>query len=214
MTDLAILVPVLGRPHRVAPLLLSIAASTPEPYRVLFICDPDDTPMIAAVAEADADWIEIAGNYAEKINAGVEATDESLIFCGADDLDFHPGWLEAAQAELAPEVGVVGTQDLCNQRVIRGEHSTHSLLTREYAEMPLIDGGPGPLCPLYEHEFVDDELVGTAKKRGAFAFAHEAIVEHLHPDANKAPMDPLYAAQGARMRRSRRTFNQRQPLWT
>ena len=34
-------------------------------------------------------------------------TDEPLIFQGADDLRFYPGWLEAAKAKLAPGIGVV-----------------------------------------------------------------------------------------------------------
>jgi len=141
-------------------------------------------------------------------------TDEPLLFFGADDLHFHPGWLDAARAEFRPGIGVVGTQDLCNRRVLRGEHATHFLVTREYAELPLIDGGRGPLCEEYPHEFVDDELVGTARHRGAWAFAAGSVVEHLHPDAGKAPSDELYAAQAERMRRGRPIFNKRRALWT
>lgn len=212
--SLAILVPVLRRPHRVVPLLESIAAATPEPYRVVFIADPDDFAEQRAVHETDTDLMLVAGTYAQKINAAVRVADEPLLFFGADDLHFHPGWLDAARAELRPGVGVVGTQDLCNGRVLRGEHATHFLVTREYAQLPTIDDGRGPLCEEYEHEWTDDEFVGTARKRGAWAFAWGSIVEHLHPNAGKAPSDELYAAQGQRMRRSRPIFNRRRPLWT
>lgn len=105
---IAILVPVLGRPHRVQPLLDSIAAATPEPYRVLFICDPHDELERAEVAKASTrstparriSGTVYGGNYAAKINRGVELTDEPLLFLGADDLNFHPGWLEVATAKL------------------------------------------------------------------------------------------------------------------
>lgn len=209
---LVILVPVLGRPHRVKPLLDSIAATTTA--RTLFICDPDDTDEIAAIDAAGGERIIHAGGYAAKINAGVRHTTEPLLFLAADDLHFHPGWLEAAEQKLAGPVGLVGTQDLCNRRTIEGEHATHFLMARWYAERPTIDGQPGPLCEEYPHEFVDDELVATAKHRGAWAFADGSIVEHLHPDVGKAPIDALYAARRSRMRAGRRIFQRRRHLWT
>lgn len=215
MSEVAILIPVLNRPHRVAPLLDSIRAATPQPHRVLFLTDPFDTDEIAEI-EACGAWHErTGGNYARKINAGIDLTDEPLIFTGADDLNFHPGWFDAAKQCLTPGIGVVGTQDLCNARVKRGEHSTHSLVTREYVDRcGTIDEVGKLLHEGYPHEFVDDELIETAKSRGAFAFAHESVVEHLHPLAGKAPMDDLYAAQRVRMKQGRRIFNRRRALWT
>lgn len=211
---LAILVPVLRRPHRVAPLLASIAAATPKPYRVLFICDPGDREEQDAIAMAGGEMISPGGNYASKINAGVRHTTEPLLFLGADDLQFHPGWFEAAACRLTDTIGVVGTNDLCNRRVVNGEHSTHSLVARWYAELGTIDKPGDVLCEIYAHEFVDDEFVETAKYRRAYAHAHDSIVEHLHPQVGKAPMDDLYAAQPVRMRQGRRVYRQRRPLWT
>jgi hypothetical protein len=148
-----------------------------------------------------------------KINAGVRATRAPLLMFGADDLAFHPGWLPAAQRLMSPTVGVVGTQDLCNPRVIRGEHATHCLVARWYTRLGSIDNPRQVLHEGYVHEFVDDEFVATARHRGAFAFAHDSIVEHLHPDAGKAPMDDLYAARRPRMRAGRDVFRHRQHLW-
>jgi glycosyltransferase involved in cell wall biosynthesis len=210
----AILVPVLRRPQNVAPLLTSIHDATPEPFRVLFICDPGDGAEQDAIAIAGGEMISPGGNYAAKINQGVRATTEPLIFTGADDLRFHPGWLEAAVAKLEPGIGVVGTNDLCNARSIKGTHSTHSLVTREYAQLGTIDDPDKLLHEGYPHEFVDDEFVATAKHRKAYAHAHDSIVEHLHPDAAKAPMDALYAARPMRMRMGRKIFRRRSPLWT
>ena len=46
---------------------------------------------------------------------------------------------------------MVGTNDLTNKRTIRGRHSTHSLVTRDYADLGTIDGQPGPLFQGYHH---------------------------------------------------------------
>lgn len=218
MSRVAILVPVLGRPHRVEPLLNSIAVATPWAHTVVFLCDSHDTEEIAAVStEASVRptvrLLLVDGNYARKINAGVRATSEPLVFTGADDLHFHPGWLERAVAQMSDIIGVVGTNDLCSRRVITGEHSTHSLVARWYCELGTIDEPGKLLHEAYPHEFCDDELVATAKHRGAYAHACDAVVEHLHPDVRKAPVDALYAARPDRMRVGRRIFRKRQQLW-
>lgn len=212
MTDLAIIVPVLRRPQNVAPLIESIAATTAD-WSVLFVCDPDDSEEHDAIRQTDQQMIAPGGNYAHKINCGVLATTAPLIFTGADDLRFHGGWLEKAKQKLTPGIGVVGTNDLCNARTMKGIHSTHSLVTREYAQLGTIDQPDRLLHEGYPHEFVDDEFVATAKSRGSYAHALESIVEHLHPQVGKAPSDALYAEQPRRMRAGRRLYLKREPLW-
>lgn len=212
--QIAILVPVLRRPHRVRPLLESIAAATIGPYRVLFIPDPDDRPEIDAILDVDGEIIAaVPGNYATKINRAVRVTAEPLLFLAADDLKFHPGWLENAVAQLRPGIGVVGTNDLGSRRVMAGLHSTHSLVTRAYTRLGTIDDPSRLLHEGYVHEYVDDEFIGTARARGAYAHAHHSRVEHLHPNWGKAPMDELYADQPHRMRASRHLFAARRALW-
>ena len=214
--DLAILVPMLGRPHRIAPLLRTIELTVPGAH-VLFLVSPGDVAVHREVDRHGRPRVTVpklpTGDYARKINAGYRNTTQSHLFTAADDLHFHPGWYEAAVAQLTPGIGVVGTNDLGSPRVMAGEHSTHSLVTREYADRGTIDEPRKIYCELYIHEFVDDELVGTAKRRGAWAFAADAHVEHLHPDWGKAPSDRMYANQRARMRASRATYLKRRSLW-
>jgi hypothetical protein len=218
--SVVIVVPVLRRPHRVAPLLQSIEAGTPEPHRVVFVASPDDHAEQSAITAAGASMLVLdepprCGDYARKINHAYRSTDEAMLFLGADDLHFHRGWLPAATARIRDGAGVVGTNDLGNSRVLRGEHATHSLVTRAYADaFGTIDETGKLLHEGYEHEYVDDELVGTAKRRGAWAFAPDSVVEHLHPHWGKAPTDALYDAQAERMRASRRLFERRRRLWT
>ena len=158
------------------------------------------------------------GDYARKINWAYEAApDENVwFFLGADDINFHPGWFQIAKsAYVSTGRRVVGTQDLCNSRVIRGEHSTHSLVHRSYVEQfGTVDQENKILHDGYPHEFVDDEFVGTAKLHDEFVFSNSAVVEHLHPQCGKAESDPLYAGHRGRMVHGRRIYNKRQRLWT
>lgn len=216
---IAVLVPVLRRPHRVAPLMASVAEHTSVPYRLLFIASPGDTEEIAELEWQGADFIVAPfgvapGDYPRKVNLGYRSTTEPFLFTGADDLEFHPGWDTEALAAMTDGIGVVGTKDLSNPRVTKGEHSTHSLIRRTYADTSAVADQPGAIyCEAYHHEFCDDELVATARHNRAWAFAPNSIVEHLHPDARKAPMDALYAARPARARQGQRLFKQRSHLW-
>jgi len=215
---LVVLVPMLGRPHRVAPLVDSLTATVPG-ARVLFCTSPGDTAVHEAIAAAGHPRIEVPytqrGDYARKINCGYRATEEPYIFCAADDLHFHPGWFEAAAAALTPGIGVVGTNDLGSPRVMAGQHSTHSLVTRAYADgWGTIDQPGHILHEGYWHEFVDDELVATAQRRGAFAMALDSWVEHLHPNWGKGTTDGLYMQQRLRMHDGRRLYRHRSRLWT
>jgi hypothetical protein len=216
-SDLVILVPMLGRPHRVHPLLESIRETTPG-AKIMFMVTPGDHSVRSTIEATDSYWIPVAyypiGDYARKINTGYRNTTEPLIFTAADDLLFHPGWIEAAREKLNPGIGVVGTNDLGSPRVIAGDHSTHSLVTREYADTyGLIDQPGAILYEGYPHEWVDDELVATARHRGAWAMAHDSHVEHLHPNWGKAPDDPMYSQQRNRMMRGKRTYLRRSQLW-
>lgn len=214
MTDLAILIPVLGRPHHIEPLLASIHDTCDAD--VFFGVTGSDEDLLAATDGMNRVVVPgpFPGDYARKINLMAGQCDHGLLFLGASDIKFHPGWYEAATAKLTEGIGVVGTNDLGSRRVMQGRHSTHSLVTRDYmVEFGTIDEPGKILHEGYIHEFVDDELVETAKHRNAWAMAKNSIVEHLHPNWGKAPSDALYEDQRRRMRAGRVLFNQRRPLW-
>lgn len=205
------MVPVLDRPHRVVPLMESVAAATPEPYRLLFVATGNDHGELDALDAAGADVLVLpgarrGGDFSRKINAGATASDEPLIFTGADDLVFHPGWLAAAMAKLGvasdfmddpvqPDalIGVVGTNDLGNPDVLAGRHSTHSLVTRAYMnDFGVLDQPEAIFHIGYDHNYCDVEMVETAKVRSAFVHAADSIVEHVHPSWQKADRDATY----------------------
>jgi glycosyltransferase involved in cell wall biosynthesis len=95
VTTVVIVVPVLNRPHRVAPLIESIEKATPEPHRTLFVANDDDDTERDALNAAHADVLLVPAarrSWACKINDGIRASTEPWAFAAADDLEFHPDW--------------------------------------------------------------------------------------------------------------------------
>lgn len=222
MNELAILVPVLDRPHRVKPLLDSIEASVPG-ARVLFLVNRDDTRELDAITSEwssgrrlDLDQMEVfdgSPSYAEKINQGARVGIAEFYFLGADDLNFRPGWFEMAKASISSGAEVVGVNDLLRRRPRRRFHATHFLMTRRYSQLPCLDGGRGPCSEAYAHNFVDDELIATATFRGVYAYAERAEVEHLHWMNRRAGIDATYEKGRQTFAADRLVFEGRRSLW-
>lgn len=217
MSEVVIVIPVLARPQNAERVLRSIEDATPEPHSVLFVATKGDREEIRELQRLGADYLAIpsneVGDYAVKVNAGYRLTGEPLIFTGADDLTFHPGWFAAAKAKLTPNIGVVGTNDLGNPRVKQGKHSTHSLFRREYADLGTIDEPRKIYHEGYPHVFCDDEAIETAQARRAFAFAKDSVVEHQHPHWRKGEHDAVYKMAEDSVTPGRVLFRQRRPLW-
>lgn len=199
MTKLAILIPVLRRPQNILPLMESIDITTKD-CETWFIISPDDQGERDELECQNQSYItmdksyENNGDYARKINSGFEAVDAEWYFLGADDLRFYPNWFEEAmRVHHQSGACVIGTNDLGNQSVMQGLHSTHSLVLGDYVkECGTIDEPGKILHEGYKHNFCDTEFVSTAKWRGAWSFASRSRIEHLHPDWGKAPMDEIY----------------------
>ena len=179
-----ILIPALGRPNDIPRLMESL----PTEYRVIFICSPLDMDQIDACRRTKrevwiAEWEPGRGDFAKKINWAYERTDAEWVFQGATDLRFHPGWDKVA-LRVAERSGkrVIGTNDSHNPQVKRGMQSTHTLIARSYIEeYGGLDNTGKVFSEAYDHQYVDLEFCELARKRGEWAFAKQAIVEHLHP---------------------------------
>lgn len=218
MSDLAILVPVLNRPGNVWPLLRSIAHSTPKAH-VYFLADAGDIAEISTIRVARTRYEALygdltisllidGGSYAKKINEGCQVSDEPFLFFGADDLEFQPGWFDAAKAV---GTGAVGVNDMLQRARV---HTTHFLVRRDYALLPCIDDSEGPLFTGYDHSFVDDEFIATAKSRGEYAYCAAARVKHNHPMNGTAQDDATYQKGREKFKHDRRLFRHRSALWT
>lgn len=213
----AVIVPVLGRPASVRPLMASLQAATPQPYRLLFVASADDEVELAELRAAGADYIVAdpkRGTWACKINDGFRATTEPWVLAAADDLRFRPGWFERALEWADASTCVIGTNDICNPRVMCGQHATHALFRRDYVERFGTIDEPGLVMHEgYRHDYADNEAMETAVARGVYVHAFDAIVEHMHPLVGKAPDDATYrlgrkgSAQGAQL------FRRRKGIW-
>ena len=207
----AIIVPVLNRPQNAAPFMASLRATTglAAVYAVATFDDPD---TVKAWEEAGATVLYADGiSFASKVNAGYAQTSEPWLFLTGDDVRFHPGWLDHAQAAAGDDYDVVGTNDLGNPRVMRGEHATHMLIRRSHADKVGASwDGPGSVCHEgYRHWYVDDEIVTAARQRGVFAHAPGAVVEHLHPLWGKGETDDVYELGRASQAADRDLFQKR-----
>jgi hypothetical protein len=215
------LIPVLGRPQNAKKVASSLRLASPK-VRLVFICSPNDREQIAACREtaADvliADWEPERGDFAKKIALGYRSTKEPWIFQGADDVAFEKGWDEAA-LECAEETGalVIGTWDGGNPLVMRGRHSTHTLIARSYCDDPGASfDGPGTVfSEAYAHQSVDVELIELAKRRGVWSFCPDAKVIHKHPFwPGGPPVDATYEKGLADGRADARLFAQRHRQW-
>lgn len=212
-----VLIPTVGRADRLAAVAANIHEATTVEHRLTFIIE--DADLDATRHLADTVIVnEHTPNYAGAIQTGYEHTDGEYLFCGSDDLRFHPGWAEAALATMTalPHLRVVGTNDLINPYVCAGLHSTHSLVARRYLDEVggVVDEGPGSFLPAcYFHDFTDTEFIGTAKMRAVFAPCMESVVEHLHHGAGKSEMDATYEKNGAHMAASSALYDSRRDLW-
>lgn len=199
LVDVAVVVPVLNRPHRAEPFMESLRDSTNNAV-VYAVCGHDDEESLKAWDAAGAIALDAGelSTFSEKVNFAYQygaEVEEPWLFLTGDDVAFHPGWLdELLRAAAETGAQVVGSNDLANPRSEDGSHAPHLLISRQYiAERGASWDGPGVVCHAgYRHMFVDDEIVTVAKQRGVFAFAREAVVEHLHPVVGKSEVDATY----------------------
>jgi GT2 family glycosyltransferase len=210
--ETAVLVPVLNRPQNAKTFMASLRASTGLAH-VYAVCQGDDPDTATAWLDAGAEVLESGEqtSFAAKANLGYAKTSEPWLFLVGDDVRFHPGWLDHAQAVAGDRYHVVGTNDLGKPRVLAGEHATHLLIRRSYVdEYGASWDGPGVVAHEgYRHWFVDDEIVTAAKQRGVWAMALASKVEHLHPLWSKGEMDETYRLGQANAAADKEQFLQR-----
>lgn len=230
MAEIAVVVPVLGRPGNARPVAESLAAATKVPYRLVFVATLGDghqiTECLAVANECYAAGLSahvrimrpsVHGDFARKLNDAYAFTDEPWIFQAADDVTFEPGW-DVALLDCAERTGalVIGTQDGGNPSVKKGLHSTHTLISRAYCDDPGASmDGPGTVFSVaYGHQYTDTELVELAKARGVWAFCDEAKVTHHHPFwVGRDRMDDTYRKGLATSAEDARVYRQRSRLW-
>jgi hypothetical protein len=201
----AILIPVLDRPHRIRPLLANIAETTPEPHTVLFAAS--DLATVCELQRLGAPHLWDDGDtWPNRINMLFHATTQPYVFLGADDVLFHPGWLSTLLEAQRHTDGVAVPADLHNP------NGTLPLVSRRYVDEESLE--PGVVVhPGYGHNYSDTELFAIARKRGRYTYCPGAVVEHLHPCAGKGEMDATYEKGYATLDADAALYEMRQHLW-
>lgn len=212
MREIAVIVPAMRRPHNVAPFMASLQATTDQ-ATVYFVCDHGDTDQIKAVLDTDAQFIinwSSSTTFATKCNLGYRETEEPWLLFVGDDVRFHDGWAEAA-LKAGTQGAFVSTNDLGNPRVMAGRHATHPMIARWWLDQHGASwDGPGTVCHQgYHHWYVDNEWTRVAQDAAEFVYAHDAIIEHLHPIWDKGDSDEVYRIGQSRAHEDSRTFTYR-----
>ena len=192
-----IIVPVLDRPKNVATLMDSLEKTEGfTQVQAWFVCEFEYLDEQQAVTDAGAQLIITDKHtFAEKVNLAYTVTGAPWLLLAGDDVRFHPGWFnEVLRVAAATGAKVVSTNDLSNPFVMAGHDAIHPVINREYVDdLGSSWDGPGVVCHEgYQHHGPDTEIVDVAISRGVFAPAVNAVIEHYHPDADKADWDVGY----------------------
>ncbi len=209
-TELAILLPTMGRAGKLKDVVRNIHEATGVPHEIYFVIEKHDVASGMELARLNEKFFlnELPGCNGA-VNYALRRTREPIVICASDDVVFQAGWAEAALGRFTPGIGVVGTNDLHDPMVPSGLFSTHNLVKRAYVLNPgSCADRAGQLYHEYEHGFADVELVFTARARGAFAPCLEAIVEHRQETADATGIKNQESYQ-----RDLAEFRSREHLW-
>lgn len=195
--------------------------STQTPYSILFLCSQGDTEQIEACQATEAEtvvvpWEAGRSDYPRKMNYGYNLTAGEYMLLGSDDITFHDEWdvrvLEVAEATGA---GVIGTNDMANRHVMKGQFSTHALVRRSYVEEmgASLDGPNILISESYDHNYCDRELCALAQARKTWAFAPESRIQHRHPLWRTTEDDSTYQKGRKSANHDHETFFMRCVNW-
>lgn len=209
-----IFIPIL-RTERIEKIVANIGSSTNESYNIYFIVEKPDFDRLAVNSGNNYSVLlnKRSATYAGAINSAYEQTNGDYFFTGADDLEFQKDWLEIALRKMK-DFDVVGTNDLMNKHVLKGEKATHYLVKRSYIEkhQGTIDK-TYPVLFEYNHNYCDWEFIETAIKRKAFTPCLESIVKHNHWTKGRSKRDSVYEKNDLTKNKDLETFNSRKHLW-
>lgn len=173
---ISVLFPTTGRPQRAAACLKQLHETA------------KDIEVVAAV-DADPETCQAIGPYVQTLiysptyrgcsaawnDCLREAAGDPVVF-SADDLIWHPGWLEAALGKLAEFPGGWGMVGF-NDGHWGEELATHYLMSRRFITEVL---GGRIAWEFYRHSFNDLEVNERAKEAGRYLWAEDSHVYHQH----------------------------------
>jgi glycosyltransferase involved in cell wall biosynthesis len=185
---ISVLLPTLNRVELCLQTLRSLQVTAPG-AEVCLVADGDPTILRRAVDEIElpfvTNWRPDPRTNVVAWNTALEMATRELIVFAADDLEFCPGWLEAATEQMQRFDGGWGMVGF-NDGHWGAELATHYLLHRRFICEVL---GGRVAWPCYRHSFNDLETNDRAKLAGRYSWAKQAHVLHRHWLFGDRPQD-------------------------
>lgn len=190
--SISIILPTRGRPEILRRCLESLVATAPS-VQIVAVVDAGDNETLAVLRDFDGSLpissieSKAGATASEKWNLGAGWTPANTLVFAADDLVFHPEWIEKTTKALKafPDgSALVGFDELA-----RSPHPLHFAVTRKLLDE--INGGL-LVVPHYRSWYMDTELCDKARAWGRYIANCGAVVEHKHPMHGTAPIDDLH----------------------
>lgn len=200
------MVPTRARPENAVRLACAVGElSGLEMAALYFLADPGEPRWddYRRLLGEQADWAFLErvpaspqriGPIINRVAPRLAGRYTHVAFMGDDHLPRTPRWDDELVGALGGRPGVAYGNDL-----FQGENlPTMAVLSSDLVR------GLGFFCPpALEHLYLDDfwKMLGLAV--GNLAYRGDVIIEHLHPDAGKAPGDLVYQAANSAEQKQR-----------
>ena len=191
---ISVLLATTGRPEQVRALIENLRQTTTgHEVELVAAVDADSKTRAVIAGAVPSMGFRIVLDYQDDYRGSSRAWNDALAACNgdpvvlaADDLEFQPGWLDAALQCLTgfPDGwGLVGFND----GHWGAELSTHYLMSRRFIVEVL---GGVVAWQAYSHSFNDREANDRAHMAGRYAWCEQAHVRHNHWLFGDRPQDP------------------------
>jgi glycosyltransferase involved in cell wall biosynthesis len=205
---ISVLLATMGRPEMAEATVRSIWETVvPEDVEIAVAVDGpvEDAERLSALGCYVSHQVEPRGS-SRAWNDALSFAHGDPIVLAADDLEFEPGWLDAALETLAQFEdgwGLVGFND----GHWGPELSTHYLMSRRFI-VEVLGGVVAWDC--YRHSFNDREANARAVAAGRYAWCENARVYHRHWLFGDRPQDETDTRLLGDHPESQRKFDERQ----
>jgi glycosyltransferase involved in cell wall biosynthesis len=177
---ISVLLATTGRPEMAERTVRSLLATTGD-HEVQIVAAVDKDGDTAIRLHELGCLVDYADEYRGCSRAWNDALSHAVgdpVVLAADDLDFRPGWLDAAFERLHTAFedgwGMVGFND---GHTNNADWSTHYMVSRRL----IVEAFGGVIAwEHYRHSFNDLEASERAKRAGRYAWAEDAHVHHQH----------------------------------
>lgn len=214
---LGVYIPTLGRANKLQAVADNLKENTKSPYKLYWCVEEHDTDSIDKALATGAKVIinKRKPTYSDALQEIYEQTDEEIFLWGNDDFYFLPNWDEQPLEMMEDKgISVLGLHD-GNPKT---KYWSISLVRRKYIEEQsgVVDMPNRVLYP-YNHNYVDDELAGTAISRGVWAACMTPCILHQHHSfkwLGDFPHDATYAKNDKKFAEDSEMYNIRVRLWS